>query len=277
LNAEQFGALTFWSSFGMQGFTGIKNCRKNWTRCNATIWGLLFFFISNVNAQEMDPWKLLKAVDDNLWSNTKIISGRLSVDNGRRVRTMAVDTWMEGLENSYSFYKSPAREKGTQMLKIQKKLWLYTPRTDRKILIAGHLLRQSMMGSDLSYEDMLEDRKMSLSYDVILEKWEEVDGVRSAVLYLTAKDKEITYQSRRVWVEPKEQVVLKEERYAKSGKLLKRVTFEEYKDYSGRLFPKRMIFRDMLKTDTKTIYHFDEIQFDKAIPKKYFRQSILRR
>jgi outer membrane lipoprotein-sorting protein len=239
--------------------------------------GISFLSFQNSYAQEIDPWKLLKAVDDNLWSNTKIISGRLSVDNGRRVRTMSVDTWMEGLENSYSFYKSPAREKGTQMLKIKNKLWLYTPRTDRKILIAGHLLRQSMMGSDLSYEDMLEDRKMSISYDVILEKWEEVDGVRAAVLYLTAKDKEITYQSRRVWVEPKEQVVLKEERYAKSGKLLKRVTFEEYKDYSGRLFPKRMIFRDMLKNDTKTIYHFDEIQFDTDIPKKYFRQSILKR
>ena len=52
---------------------------------------------------------------------------------------------------------------------------MYTPRTDRKILIAGHMLRQSMMGSDLSYEDMLEDRKMSLSYDVILEKWENLD------------------------------------------------------------------------------------------------------
>jgi hypothetical protein len=261
----------------MQRIKKIQNSFKSLKIVGAAFLGIALLLVSHSQAQEIDPWKLLKAVDDNLWSNSKIISGRLSVDNGRRVRTMSVDTWMEGLENSYSFYKSPAREKGTQMLKIQNKLWLYTPRTDRKILIAGHLLRQSMMGSDLSYEDMLEDRKMSLSYDVILEKWEEVDGVRAAVLYLTAKDKGITYQSRRVWVEPKEQVVLKEERYAKSGKLLKRVTFEEYKDYSGRLFPKRMVFRDMLKNDTKTIYHFDEIQFDKTIPKKYFRQSILKR
>ena len=261
----------------MQRFIKPQNRFKSLNVIRTAFLGIVFILASSSHAQEIDPWELLKAVDDNLWSNTKIISGRLSVDNGRRVRTMAVDTWMEGLENSYSYYKSPAREKGTQMLKIRKKLWLYTPRTDRKILIAGHLLRQSMMGSDLSYEDMLEDRKMSLSYDVMLEKWEEVDGVRAAVLYLTAKDKEITYQSRRVWVEPEERIVLKEERYAKSGKLLKRVTFEEYKDYSGRLFPKRMIFRDMLKNDTKTVYHFDEIQFDKDIPKKYFRQSILKR
>jgi hypothetical protein len=255
----------------------MQNRFKNLKISLTILFGIGFILISSASAQELDPLKLLKAVDDNLWASTKIISGRLSVDNGRRVRTMSVDTWMEGLENSYSFYKSPVREKGTQMLKIQKKLWLYTPRTDRKILIAGHLLRQSMMGSDLSYEDMLEDRKMSLSYDVILEKWEEVNGARLAVLLLTAKDKEITYQTRRVWIEPKQRVIFIEERYAKSGKLLKRVKFEEYKDFGGRLFPKKMTFRDMLKTDTKTIYHFDEIQFDKPIPKKYFRQSILKR
>ena len=76
---------------------------------------------------------------------------------------------MEGVERSYSFYKAPPRERGTKMLKIGSKLWMYTPRTDRKILIAGHMLRQSMMGSDLSYEDMMEDKKLSHMYMAALD------------------------------------------------------------------------------------------------------------
>jgi len=46
------------------------------------------------------------------------------------------------------------------MLKLGDELWTYTPETDRIIKISGQMLRQSVMGSDLSYEDMMEDRKL---------------------------------------------------------------------------------------------------------------------
>jgi hypothetical protein len=108
--------------------------------------------------------QLLVEVDKNIWASTKYIDGRLIIDNGRRVRTLSMESWMEGVIKSYSYYKAPARERGTKMLKLESKLWMYTPHTDRKILIAGHLLRQSMMGSDLSYEDMMEDEKISEAY-----------------------------------------------------------------------------------------------------------------
>lgn len=226
---------------------------------------------------EIDANELLKAIDDNMWSKTKFINGRLIIDNGRRIRTLKMDSWMEGTEKSYSYYKSPPRERGTQMLKLFRKLWMYTPRTDRKILIAGHLLRQSMMGSDLSYEDMMEDRKLSHSYVAKVEKFEDFGGVKSLVLFLTAKDKTITYQSRRLWADPVKKVPLREERYSKSGKLLKTVEFLDYHRIDGRLFPKKIVFRDVLKKNTKTTYAFDVIRFNIDIPKKYFSQRILKR
>ena len=73
-------------------------------------------------AQEINAMHLLEAIDTNLWSKTKYINGHLIIDNGRRVRSLEVDTWMEGVDKSYSFYKSPPREKGTQMLKMQNLL-----------------------------------------------------------------------------------------------------------------------------------------------------------
>ncbi len=227
--------------------------------------------------KDIDPQVLLKEIDDNLWSNTKHIEGKLIVDNGRRVRTMEVETWMEGVIKSYSYYKSPARERGTKMLKLDRKLWMYTPQTDRKILIAGHLLRQSMMGSDLSYEDMLEDKKLSVTYSAKVSGIEDLEGIQSLILDLTALEPNYTYQSRRVWTDPKKKIVLREERFAKSGKLLKKIEFKDYFPIEGRLFPRQMIFRDMLKENTQTIYQFDEIHFDVTIPKKYFSKRVLKR
>jgi hypothetical protein len=240
----------------------------------------LFSFTSSPllkSSEAIDSQKLLEQVDDNLWSNTKFISGRLIIDNGRKIRTLTQDSWMEGVTRSYSHYKSPAREKGTKMLKIKGKLWMYTPRTDRKILIAGHLLRQSMMGSDLSYEDMMEDHKLSKSYSATFDTFENIGEIKCAVLSLTARDKKTTYQTRKVWINPNDKTVLKEERFAKSGKLLKRILFKDYELISGRKFPRTMIFKDLLKKNTKTTYKFDVIEFDVNIPPSYFSQSILKR
>ncbi|MEK9629136.1 MAG: outer membrane lipoprotein-sorting protein [Nitrospinota bacterium] len=238
--------------------------------------GILTNTIS-VWAEDLDPQKLLEEVDANLWADTKFISGRLIIDNGRKVRTLTQDSWMEGVKRSYSHYKSPPREKGTKMLKIGGKLWMYTPRTDRKILIAGHLLRQSMMGSDLSYEDMMEDHKLSRAYTATLEGYVEFEGVRTAVLHLVAHDKKTTYQTRKAWINPENKTVLKEERFAKSGKILKRIIFRDYEEIGDRMFPRTMIFRDLLKENTKTTYKFDVIKFDVKIPARYFSQSILKR
>ncbi|OGW26539.1 MAG: outer membrane lipoprotein-sorting protein [Nitrospinae bacterium RIFCSPLOWO2_12_FULL_47_7] len=239
--------------------------------------GFYFVSISSSMAVEIDAIELLKAIDRNMWSDTKFIEGRLIIDNGRRERTLGFEAWLEGIEKSYSHYNSPPRESGTKMLKIRDKLWMYTPETDRKVLIAGHLLRQSMMGSDLSYEDMMEDRKLSQSYVARMERFEDIDGLNSAVLLLQANEESVTYQTRRLWTDPGKKIVLREERYAKSGKLLKKVEYFEYIPIKSRLFPKRLVFRDMLKEDTHTTYVFDVIQFDVEIPEKYFNVSILRR
>jgi len=245
---------------------------------------LLSFFLFTLasspslkSAEAIDAQKLLEQVDDNLWSNTKFISGRLIIDNGRKIRTLTQDSWMEGIDRSYTHYKSPAREKGTKMLKIKGKLWMYTPRTDRKILIAGHLLRQSLMGSDLSYEDMMEDHKLSKSYTATFDSFASIGTIKCAVLNLTARDKKTTYQARKVWVNPEDKTVLKEERSAKSGKLLKRILFKDYEIIGTRKFPRTMIFKDLLKENTKTTYKFDVIEFDIEIPPSYFSQSILKR
>lgn len=239
------------------------------------IWGLVL--TGPGLAEDSRAQRLLVEVDKNLWASTKYIDGRLIIDNGRRVRTLSMESWMEGVTKSYSYYKAPARERGTKMLKLEKKLWMYTPHTDRKILIAGHLLRQSMMGSDLSYEDMMEDEKISEAYVGTIEGEEEMEGVPTLVMTLKAVKKTKTYQTLKVWVDPVTKTVLKEEAYAKSGKLLKLIYFKDYRKIDHRLFPRKMVFRDMLKENTKTTYMFDKIQFDIDIPAKYFSQRILKR
>jgi hypothetical protein len=77
------------------------------------------------------------------------------------------------------------------MLKLKDKLWMYSPSTDRTIQISGHMLRQSVMGSDLSYEDMMADKKLTHHYQAVVTGSEAVEGFQCWVLELTAKTRDV--------------------------------------------------------------------------------------
>jgi negative regulator of sigma E activity len=164
------------------------------------------------------------------------------------------------------------------MLRIGDKICNYTPEPhDRIITISGHLLRQSVMGSDLSYEDMTENDKLREVYDVVVEGEEEVNGRHCFVVKLTAKEKGVTYHSRKLWVDSEHWLPLKGERYAKSGKLLKNTSIEEVFQIDDRWYPKKMIFKDALSKGKGTEYIIESIDFDVEIPDHQLTKAALRK
>jgi outer membrane lipoprotein-sorting protein len=198
--------------------------------------------------------------------------------HGRRgSRSVESKTWGEGEEKAFTEYIAPAREKGTKMLKLKDKLWMYSPSTDRTIRISGHMLRQSVMGSDLSYEDMMEDQKLTYHYEAVVTGTEPIDGRPCWVLKLTAKTKDVAYFMRKIWVDQSREIPLKEELYARSGKLLKKLELKDVTRLEGRWFPKRMLFKDMLKKGKGTEFIIQEIKFDQDIPKHIFSKAALRK
>ena len=111
-------------------------------------------------AQSPSGDTILRHVDENLGSDTKVSTGQMRVQERREIRTIRMKSWLKGMTRSFTEFLDPPREKGTKMLKLDDQLWTYSPSTDRTILISGHMLRQSVMGSDFSYQDLLEDPKL---------------------------------------------------------------------------------------------------------------------
>lgn len=122
---------------------------------------------------------ILAKVDKNMSSKNRIIESSMTIHGKRSSRTLTAKTWSEGVKKSFTEYLSPAAEKGTKMLKLEGKLWIYSPGADRTIQISGNMLRQSVMGSDLSYEDMMDDRTLQETYTEKLLGEETVDGRNS--------------------------------------------------------------------------------------------------
>ena len=245
---------------------------------------LLFLFNGNyhsttgvIHAQPPSGTEILERVDQNMSSENRVFSSKMIIHSRRGTRTVVSKSWAEGEEKAFSEYVAPAREKGTKMLKLKDKLWMYSPSTDRTIQISGHMLRQSVMGSDLSYEDMMEDKKLTHHYEAVVTGTETIDGFQCWVLELTAKTKDVAYYKRKLWVDQSKEIPLREELYAKSGKLLKKLDLKDVVKIEERWFPKRMIFKDMLKKGRGTEFVFEDIKFDQEIPERIFTKAALRK
>ena len=233
-----------------------------------------FLAVSGIPAQ--DAGEILERVDRNLYSENRIVESSMTIHGRRSSRTIESITYAVGEEKAFTEYLSPPREAGTKMLKLENQLWIYSPSTDRVIQISGHMLRQSVMGSDLSYEDMMETRKLTGVYDAEVAGKEAVDGRDTWVLDLTARTDGVAYHSRKIWIDTERYVPLREELFAKSGQLLKRTELSDVRNIEGRWFPTTILFRDMLGQGDGTEFRMTDIKFDQDIPEHYFTRASLR-
>lgn len=237
-----------------------------------------FLFISTISyAQFPDGKALLEKIDENMSSDSRIFTSTMVIHGRRGSRNVESKSWAEGENNSYTEYLAPAREQGTKMLKLEDLLWMYSPSTDRTIKISGHMLRQSVMGSDLSYEDMLDDKKMQESYEAVVNAEEDFNGTACWVIDLKAKTDDLAYDSRKIWVDKEKYIPMKQELFAKSGKLLKRMEMSDVVRVQGRWYPRKMTFKDMLKDGKGTEFIVTEIQFDVPIPPDLLNKGSLRK
>jgi outer membrane lipoprotein-sorting protein len=220
--------------------------------------------------------EILQRIEKNMSSDNRIFESSMTIHGNRTSRTITAKTYSAGDKQSFTEYLSPAREQGTKMLKLENQLWIYSPSTDRIIQISGHMLRQSVMGSDLSYEDMMDDRKVTEIYSARITGNEDVDGRKTWVLELTAKVPDVAYYRRKMWVDMERYIPLWEELYARSGQLLKRTTLSNVTQIEGRWFPLKIVYKDMLKQGEGTEFNITSVKFNQPIPDYIFTKASLK-
>lgn len=254
------------------------------THRNKTCWclasGMVVIFAAVApafSAQTPPADEILKRVDRNQGSDNKIIVAEMIIHSRRDSRTVKSKSWIQGVKQSFTEYLEPAREKGTKMLKLGDELWTYAPSTDRTIKISGHMLRQSVMGSDLSYEDMMEDPELDNVYEARVAGEETVLERPCWVLELKAKKEDVAYAARKIWVDRERDVVLREEMFAKSGKLLKTLEVKNVARIQNRWIQDRMVFRDVLKSGGGTEFAIESIEFNARIPDYIFSKAALKK
>jgi outer membrane lipoprotein-sorting protein len=221
--------------------------------------------------------EILNKVDQNAYAKTRVAVSQMVIHLARNTRTVRAKSWVSGSDKSFTEFLYPPRDAGTKMLKLGDELWTYTPETDRTIKMSGHMLRQSVMGSDLSYEDMMEDRKLIDQYSANVAGTDTVLGRQCWVLELTAKSADVSYHTRKIWVDKERYLPLRENRYAKSGKLLKTTEVKSVSQHQNRWVADRAMFKDALKAGEGTEFVLDSIRINVPIPDYIFSKAALKK
>ncbi|HMN23157.1 MAG TPA: hypothetical protein PKE38_01590, partial [Ignavibacteriaceae bacterium] len=93
---------------------------------------ILFVMIFSISVfAQPSADEIIKKVDKNLISDSQIATSKMIIHGRRGSRTVEAKSWQRNINDSFTEYLAPAREKGTKMLKLGDQLWTYTPSTDR--------------------------------------------------------------------------------------------------------------------------------------------------
>jgi outer membrane lipoprotein-sorting protein len=237
----------------------------------------IFMFVLVLCLSAQSGNEILQRVDENTVVTSSSYDAKMIISLGGTVREKRFTGYAEGKERAYMEFTYPARDEGTRFLMIGDEMWMYLPSVEKATKIAGHMLRQSMMGSDFSYDDIVENEKLIDLYKVDLTGTDAVGEAECYVLELTAKVPEITYYSRKLWVEKNRYVTLKAELYAKSGKLMKEITVREFKNIGQYRFPTSIKMVNKLRRDTYTELILENVEVDIEIPNRFFTKAYLER
>jgi outer membrane lipoprotein-sorting protein len=233
------------------------------------IMSILFSSLMVIAAAEMTADEIINKRDNNEYFASVRLEAEMIIVNGSRkiIKTMVA---VSDKKNSLVEFTNP-QDRGTKFLKREGNLWMFFPDAEETIPLSSHMLNEGMMGSDFSFQDIMESDKLTDLYDFKILKEEELNGRQCYVLEGIAKEGvKVSYYRRVSWVDKERFIGLQEELYAQSGKLLKETKVNEVQEIEGRWIPIDSVMENKLRKDTYTGFKIVQIDFNPEIPEETF-------
>ena len=200
-------------------------------------------------------------------SSIATLTMQVSDENGPRSLSMKI--WSLG-DKVLVRIDSPQDQAGTAILKIGRDIWYYLPKTNRTVKLPASMTMTSWMGSAFTIDDLVKESFLTRDYSIAT----SFEGKRHEVAVyeytLTPKPDaavvwgKIVLQIRQANLMPAWQGY-----YDEDGKLVRELTFSDYKKLGGRLLPARLVMRATDKPNEQTTVVYQDISFDVPIGEQY--------
>jgi outer membrane lipoprotein-sorting protein len=204
---------------------------------------------------------IIKNLEKNTVVDTARTNGSLVITDRFGTKTSSFISYARGADSMLIEFTS-VEEEGMKILRTKDEIYLFYPDAEELIRMQGSALKESVMGSDMSYEDMTGGKSLLKSYSVTLEGTEEIAGVHCYKVSMTAKNRNVPYYRQTMWIDSELFIYRQIHKFSRSGKLLKEITAGDIKKVSGRVVPFHLVLKDTLKRNSSTEFFIEGIEID---------------
>ena len=196
-------------------------------------------------------------------------TGSMQITDRFGTRTKTFISTALGDDRSLLEFTNP-EEAGQKVLRLEDEIYLYFPDSEDVIHLQGAALRDSVLGSDFSYEDMTGSSSRLDDYEVVLEGTEEIDGHETYRLRMTAKRRDVVYPLQVAWVDSERFVTRRVELFSRRGRPLKRLALTDFQEVGEKVIAVRLEMSDFMKKDSLTVFTIDTIAVDEPVDENLF-------
>ena len=215
------------------------------------------FFSAYTYADE-EAVALLKKIDELYRSDTSISTMKMEIVTPNWQRTLEMESWTVGMDDTFIRILSPRKDRGVATLKKDSEMWNFFPKINKVIKVPPSMMMGSWMGSDFTNDDLV--KEVSLVEDYHVEKKEEGNEYH---LTLTPKKQTVTVWGRiEITVEQSSLLPLSQAYFNEKGEKVRVMTFSDVKDFSGKVMPAKMTMTPLNKSGHKTVIEYVEAKFD---------------
>lgn len=212
-------------------------------------------------------------------SSTATVEMQITKEDLHRKITMQF--WSVGESKILMRIRSPQEDAGTAILKVGGKILYYLPKANRTVKIPASMMMTSWMGSNFTLNDLVKQSRLTNDYVVTTSFEGQRDGVAVSEYTLTPKPAAVVVWGKiTLEVRHADHMPVWERYYDEDGKLVRELTFSEYKTVSGRLIPTQLVMQSMNNAGKKTLEQttitYEKIIFDQPISEETFSRKNLK-
>lgn len=191
-------------------------------------------------------------------------------------RTLKMQAWSLGEDESLVVVREPAREAGNASLRTKEGLWSYAPRSDRLVRIPSGLLSESWLGSHLTNDDLMRESQWEDDYDTTL-SWTTEGGTRYLKVTSVPKPETAIVYTRVVQLLRAGDWLPIRADFYDGDEVVRQMFFKDIKAFGKRLIPSVLEVRpsDAPKEYTRVVYQ--AMAFDVDVNKSLFTARGLRK
>jgi outer membrane lipoprotein-sorting protein len=246
---------------------------------------LLLFFAAqfavaepSLNSEEKRVKAILTQVDDMWRGESSYAVTTMQVKTEHYQRTMKMQGWSKGKEQTLFIVMQPLREKGTATLKSGNHIYTYLPKTDRTIKLTSGMMMGSWMGSHLTNDDLVKEARLEEDYTATISFEGERDGQNIIEFTLIPRTEAAVVWGKLVLIIMAEShLPVVEYYYDEDMALARTIQFSDIKLLGGQQRPASLEVIPTDKPNEYTRFIYEELEFNLELNDSLFSLSSLKK